>query len=122
MTADMTALISQKRALDLERIAKMTVLPGKILKKEDKSKEKQKNAPHLMKSHSLTSLNPQMRIDKEKINAAAMLTKSKKTVTPKLRATVLSLLSFTLDLYDLEQLHNVRSPINILFGHLLSSE
>ena len=80
----------------------MTVLPGKILKKEDKSKEKQKNAPNLMKSHSLTSLNPQMRIDKEKKNAAAMLTKPKKTATPKLRATLLSLLSFTLDLYDLE--------------------
>jgi hypothetical protein len=98
----------------------MTVIYGKIKKKE-LIREKSRNNFELTKSHSLTSLNPRLKMETDKKNQEALVNK-KKTAPPKLRAAVLTLLSYTLEQYDLENLHNVRTPINILFGHLLSSE
>lgn len=126
LTADLTGLIAQKRDHELEREAKLAAFPGKQkleAKKEKFEKEVSKPKPSLrLRSHSLTSLtSPKARNKIENENLPDIGHKNS-TQVYMLRTAMLTLLNHLLELYEPNDLQFVRSPVNILFGHILSSD
>ena len=124
LTADLTALIAQKRDNELEQVAKKTLFP---VAKLDMKRGKPKELEPLNvrgRSHSLTSLISQdlrKEIDKENMQIITKK-KEKNSKTLKLRATLLTLVSRLLHMYKIEDIQTVRSPINTLFAHVTSQE
>mmetsp|Transcript_10661 Transcript_10661/g.20673 ORF Transcript_10661/g.20673 Transcript_10661/m.20673 type:complete len:1973 (-) Transcript_10661:893-6811(-) len=121
LTADLTALIAHKRDNELEKVAKATVIPSaklpvvKDVKRDDKS-------PDRPRSHSTTSLtNPMVRKQIAHGNMQALSEKKPKR-RGHIRVVQVNLLEALFKLYDPVELQYVRSPINILFSHLLSKE
>jgi hypothetical protein len=126
LTADLTGLMAQKRDHDLEREAKLSAFPGKqkLEAKKDKiEKEVPKPKPIARpRSHSLTSLtSPKVRTKIENENLPDIGHKNS-TQIYKLRTAMLTLLHHLLQLYEPNELQFVRSPVNTLFGHMLSSD
>ena len=124
LTADLTALIAQKRDSELEQVAKKTLFPVANL---DIKRGKPKELEPLNirgRSHSLTSLISQdlrKEIDKENMQIISKK-KEKISTTFKLRATLLTLVNRLLHMYEIEELQTVRSPLNTLFAHVTSQE
>lgn len=121
LTADLTALIAHKRDNELEKVAKATVIPSaklpvvKDVKRDDKS-------PDRPRSHSMTSMtNQAVRKQIAHSNLQAISDKKPKR-KGQLRLVQLNLLEALLKLYESIELQYVRSPVNILFSHLLSKD
>jgi serine/threonine protein kinase len=121
LTADLTALIAHKRDNELEKVAKATVIPSAKLPvvKDNKREERSPDRP---RSHSMTSLtNLVVRKQIAHGNLQALSEKKPKR-KGQLRVVQMNLLKALLELYEPIELQYVRSPVNILFSHLLSKE
>jgi hypothetical protein len=116
LTADLTALIAQKRDSDLEKKAKQTAFPGPaIAKPRTKSKVKKplkKNA----RSSSLNNLNSPLDSIQDFYCGEETDKDSKITIF------LLNIVYKFFEQYEPYELQFVRNPGNLLFGHLLSSK
>lgn len=119
LTADLTALIAQKRDSDLEKRAKQTAFPGPALEKlKHKGKKKPKAKKKNLRTCSLTSLHSPLEASNPEIYSTNEdLDKRSKVITLQL-----SLLYHSLSLYEPNELQFVRHPGNLLLGHLLSKD
>ena len=119
LTADLTALIAQKRDSDLEKKAKQTAFPGPYIEKTKKnSKKKPKSKKQNPRSYSLTSLyNPIEQTNAESYINNEDINKKSKVITLQL-----NILYYSLQIYEPQELQFIRNPCNLLFGHLLSTE
>lgn len=119
LTADLTALIAQKRDSELEKKAKQTAFPGPQLdkSKSKKAKKKKKSKKLNIRSSSLTSLYMPVDYSVDNYYNSEDLNKRSKIITLEL-----TILQYILQLYEPNELQFIRNPCNLLFGHLLSTE
>ena len=116
LTADLTALIAQKREGDIEKKAKQTAFPGPNLVKPGKSKAKGKSVKKNARSSSLNNLNSQLDVSSEFIYGEESDKDSKVIVL------LLNIVFKFYEQYEPYELQFVRNPGNLLFGHLLSAK
>lgn len=121
LTADLTALISQKRDMDLERIAKAAAFPGGGFDKKKEKIDKKPKKKRKLRSLSLTSLySPQAPLQNK--DQLYYPEKHDQMSLQKHRVTVLTFLHYVIQMYEPNELQFIRNPLNILFAHLLSSD
>ena len=111
LTADLTALLAQKRDSELEKAAKRTVFPANDLEKSSQNPDKKLKHKLRQRSNSLSE-----------VKRAQKTNRKPHTHFHKLRAALLTLVNHLLQMYDPFELQFVRSPQNILVGHILSEE
>ena len=119
LTADLTALIAQKRDSDLEKKAKQTAFPGpNISKPRQNLNKKPKIAKKNARSSSLNNLNAPF----ENNSQENPFINEDSDKDSKIILYLLNIVYKFFELYEPNDLQFVRNPGNLLLGHLLSSK